>query len=255
MVHSRSRAVSWESEESPFLDLTQPLDERTPVFPGQSPFCFRVHNNVENPELPLYFGSVETMEHTGTHLDAPAHADPGGRYVDELPIDQLIGPGVLLDCADECGDDPDFQLGVDTIQHFERSSGRVAAGSIVLVRTGWSRFFHDGPRYVGTEDRWAWPGVHADAAQLLIDRGIRGIGLDTIGLDAGCVATELAAHRVVLGSGSFILENLNIPAGLPRRLPEVLALPARVVGGSGFPVRVVARLRSVEDSAPSGDGL
>ncbi len=230
--------------ESPvWADLTYPLNDRTPVFPGQPGFTYEVHGRIDDPEIPLFFGGFAMMEHCGTHMDAPAHAVADGRTVDQIPLAGLHGPGVVIDLAEQCGGDADFDVTADHIEEFEGQHGRIEAGSIVIVRTGWGQFWSTPGGYVVVrEDGWHWPGVSGEAAALLVRRGAIGVGLDTVGLDGGHVAMTLAAHRAVLGSGAFILENLAGLDGLPTHLDEVWALPIKVEGGSGGPTRVVARM-------------
>ncbi|MFI5783225.1 cyclase family protein [Nocardia sp. NPDC051570] len=227
-----------------FVDMTYALDFNTPVFPGEPPFCFDVQNRIGDPDLPLYFGRLEMMEHTGTHIDAPAHVVVGGATVDRLPLQQLVGPGVVIDCVAECADNPDYQVPDQAILRFEAEHRPLGPSDVVMFRTGWDRFYSDPERYIHAGDRWAWPGVSVSAAELLAQRGVRGIGLDTIGLDAGCIATELRAHRAMLSSGAFIVENVANLALLPPIVDEILALPINVRNGSGGPSRVFARIAS-----------
>jgi len=228
-----------------WVDLTYPLNDRTPVFPGQPGFTYEVHGRIDDPDVPLFFGGFSTMEHCGTHMDAPAHAVADGRTVDQIPLARLHGPGFVLDLAGACAEDPDFDVAPEHVEAFEAEHGRIEPGSVVILRTGWGQFWSvDGGYVVVRDDGWHWPGLSGDAAHLLVQRGVIGVGIDTVGLDGGHVAMTLAAHRHVLGSGAFILENLAGLDLLPARVEELWALPIKVEGGSGGPTRVVARVHA-----------
>ena len=177
------------------------------------------------------------MEHIGTHMDAPAHAINGGRFVDELPFTELAAPAFKLDLTERCGGRADYDVSAEDIARFERDHGRIPDGSIVLLHTGWDARYVAPERYVEVAEAgsWHWPGLGADAAEMLADRAVRGVGIDTIGLDGGHVAMTLAAHRAVLGTGAFILENLANLADVPPRDTFVIAAPIKIRYGSGGP--------------------
>ena len=224
------------------VDLSWSLDEHGPVFPGQEGLVFEKLGDVNDPDLPLCFNQLSFMEHIGTHMDAPAHAIDGGRFVDELPFAELAAPAFKLDLTERCGGRADYDIGAEDIARFERDHGRIPDGSIVLLHTGWDARYVAPERYVEVADdgSWHWPGLGADAAEMLADRAVRGVGIDTIGLDGGHVAMTLAAHRAVLGTGAFILENLANLADVPPRDTFVIAAPIKIRYGSGGPSRVYA---------------
>jgi kynurenine formamidase len=224
------------------LDLSWSLDEKGPVFPGQEGFVFEKLGDVNDPDLPLCFAKLTFMEHIGTHMDAPAHAVDGGQFIDELGFEQLVAPAFKLDLRDRCGGSADYDVSAQDIARFERDHGPIAEGSIVLLHTGWDVRYVSPDRYIEVADdgSWHWPGLGADAAEMLADRRVRGVGIDSIGLDGGHVAMTLAAHRVVLGTGAFILENLANLADVPPRNTFVIAAPLKTRNGSGGPTRVYA---------------
>lgn len=238
---TRSTQLEHLMQAGEVIDLSWSLAEDGPIFPGQQPVEFRPIAHIDDPDLPLHVGHLSFMEHSGTHMDAPSHAIKGGRHVDELPFSDLVGPACKLDLTQRCSGFADFDVSVEDLERHEREFGQVPGGAIVLLHTGWDERYVDPKRYiVETDDSWHWPGVSAEAAGLLADRGVRGVGIDTIGLDGGHVAMTLAAHRAVLGSGAFILENLAHLAEVPPRGALVLALPIKTRGGSGGPARVYA---------------
>jgi kynurenine formamidase len=227
------------------VDLSWPLADGDPVFPGQQGFTFTKLGDLDDPEIPLYYGCVQFMEHVGTHMDSPAHAIRGAKYLDELEFHELTGPAVKIDCRDRIADDPDADVTAADVERFEREFGPIAEGSVVFLHTGWDTRYASQDRYivVADDDTWHWPGLAADAARLLVERGVRGVGMDTIGLDGGHVAMALEAHRAVLGSGAFILENVANLAALPPVGTTALALPMKTRRGSGAPTRVFALSR------------
>ncbi|MHB1570416.1 MAG: cyclase family protein [Solirubrobacteraceae bacterium] len=224
------------------VDLSWSLVEGGPVFPGQAGFEFEPLGDISDPELPLCFARVSFMEHCGTHMDAPAHVIEGGRYVDQLPFADLVGPACKVDLREHCAGLADFEVSVAHLERHEAAHGRIPTGSIVLLHTGWDLRYATPEDYVVTsrDGGLHWPGVGAGAAELLANRGVRGVGIDTIGLDGGHVAMALAAHRAVLGSGAFIVENVANLADVPPTGALALALPLKTRWGSGGPTRIYA---------------
>jgi kynurenine formamidase len=226
------------------LDLTYPLANGDPIFPGQQGFSFQVLGTLDNPDLPLYYGCISFMEHCGTHMDSPAHVVAGARYLHELAPPELIAPAVKLDLRGACGDRADYDVSPADITAFEADNGPIQPGSLVFLHTGWDARYQDPDAYIvaSGEGEFHWPGLSKEAAALLAARGVRGVGIDTIGMDGGHLAMTLHAHRALLSSGAFILENVANLADVPPCGSLVLALPMKVQDGSGAPTRVVAFL-------------
>jgi kynurenine formamidase len=240
-VDERARELHRLLGRATVVDLSWSLAEGGPVFPGQPGLEIEPLGDIRDPDLPLCFNRVSFMEHVGTHMDAPAHAIDGGRFIDELPFADLVGPAVKLDLRERCAGNADFDVAVSDLERFEREHGRIAAGTIVFLHTGWDERYVDPARYVvASEDgaEFHWPGLSGAAGEMLAERGVRGVGLDTIGLDGGHVAMTLAAHRAVLGSGAFVLENLAQLADVPTTGGLALTAPIKTSGGSGGPARV-----------------
>ncbi|MEB2346763.1 MAG: cyclase family protein [Deltaproteobacteria bacterium] len=188
-----------------------------------------------------------TAEHGGTHLDAPVHFGEGGHAVDAIPVAQLAGPAVRVDVSAACAADPDHALTVAELAAFEAVHGRIPDGALVLIYTGWSRFWPDRARYLGTEERGPaataalrFPGVSAGAARWLAEqRRVRAVGIDTASIDPG-VSTRFEAHQALAAAGVPGLENLTGLDRLPARGFSVVALPMKIRGGSGAPLRAIA---------------
>ena len=217
------------------VDLTQPLGPRTVLWPGSTPYAARTVSRLERDGS--YARVIETPEHAGTHLDAPSHFAQGGAHADALPAERLVAPCVVLDVREQCASDPAFTIGRDHLADAERRDGAIEPGDAVLALTGWDRFLDEGGRYVESD----FPGFGPDAAQALIERGVVGLGIDTLGVDPGH-ATDFPVHHRTLPAGLWHLEGLVNLASLPARGALLVVGALRLVDGSGAPARVFALL-------------
>jgi len=190
-----------------------------------------------------------SAEHGGTHVDAPIHFHEGGLGVDAIPLDRLIGQAVRVDVRAACTADRDHRVDVADLVAWESAHGPIPRGAIVLLDTGFARFWPDRVRYMGTDGRGPeavaalhFPGLHPDAARWLVERrAISAVGLDTPSIDSG-PSTRFEAHRILGAAGVPAFENLADLGALPARGFEVIALPMKIRGGSGGPLRIVARV-------------
>lgn len=188
-----------------------------------------------------------SAEHGGTHLDAPVHFGEGRSTADAIAIERLAGPAVRIDATALCAADPDHAISAEELAAFEAAHGRIPDGAIVLINTGWSRFWPDRAAYLGTAARGAeataalrFPGLAADAARWLArERRVRAVGIDTASLDPGR-STSFEAHRELAAADVPGFENLTNLERLPARGFSVVALPMKIAGGSGAPLRAVA---------------
>lgn len=183
------------------------------------------------------------LEHCGTHLDAPVHFPPGKATVDQIPARQLFGPAVVLDVRAESARDADYRLPSARVEEWEKRHGRVPAGAIVLLRTGWASRWPDAQKYRNQDEqgRMHFPGFSVEAVKLLIERKVSGLGCDTMSVDYGA-STDFEVHHLALGSGLYHLENLKDLGALPEEGAFLVAAPIKLEGGSGGPVRVFALL-------------
>jgi kynurenine formamidase len=188
-------------------------------------------------------------EHGGTHIDAPLHFAAGHPSVDAIPLEQLVGPAVLIDVSEACAADPDHAVGVAELLADEARSGRIPDGAIVLLRTGWSSRWPDRIRYLGTDERGSaaaaklhFPGLGAEAARWLVEaRRVHAVGLDTASIDPGA-SKRFDTHQLLFAHDVPAFENLAGLERLPARGFEVIALPMKIAGGSGGPLRAIALL-------------
>ena len=221
------------------IDLTRPIREDIAMWPGTPAPSFETGVTVAHDGF--FARRALLWEHTGTHLDAPAHFIADGLTMEGIPAELLVCPAVVIDVSDRCQGDPDYAISVEDVLRFEGSHGLVPRGSAVLFRTGWEAFADDHERYMGPAGDLHFPGVGEEAALLLVEqRGVVGVGIDTLGIDPGNVS-EFSVHRhATLPHGAWNLECLVHLDQMPPvgALLVVGALP--LDGGSASPARVLA---------------
>ncbi|HET9328471.1 MAG TPA: cyclase family protein [Candidatus Eisenbacteria bacterium] len=229
------------------VDLTHPLNEKTLFWPT-SPSGFKLDRLSHGVVPGGWFyaaNSFCTPEHGGTHLDAPIHFDSAGVTMEKIPLDRLVAPAVVIDVSDAAAKDPDYRLTVADIQRFEKQHGRIPAGAIVLLRTGWEKRWPDRKAYFGDDtpndaSKLHFPSYGAEAARRLVEeRGVGAIGLDTPSIDYG-QSKDFIVHRIAAARNVAGLENLRGLSALPPTGATVFALPTKIEGGSGGPVRAIA---------------
>ena len=229
------------------VDLTHAYDETTLYWPT-SPSAFEMKTLADGTTPGgFYYSSYAfcTPEHGGTHLDAPVHFAKGGRAMGGLPLAQLVAPAVVIDVTTQAAADAAYLVTRADVEGFERTHGRVPAGSMVLVRTGWSRFWPNRRQYFGDDtpgdaSKLRFPGYGEDATRLLVqERRVAMLGIDTASIDHG-PSTTFIAHRIGAEAGVANLENLTNLDALPPTGAVVVALPMKIAKGSGGPARVIA---------------
>lgn len=230
------------------VDLSHSFNEQTIYWPTSPSFVREVTADGITPQGYFYAsGIVTTSEHGGTHIDAPIHFAEGGQSVDEIPLSQLMGPAVVIDVSQQTNPNPDYQISIDDIQQWETAHRPIPDGSIVLFRTGFGKFWPDRTRYLGTSELGAaavanlhFPGLHPDAAQWLLEnRKINAVGIDTPSIDYG-QSQLFESHQRLFERNVPALENVANLDKLPIEGATVIALPMKIEGGSGGPVRIIA---------------
>lgn len=230
------------------VDLSYPFDSETVYWPTAE--TFHLEKDFEGVTEKGYFYSAykySAAEHGGTHIDAPVHFAQGHNSVDQIPLEQLIGEGVVIDVTSQCESNPDYRVTPADLLTWEKKNGKIEPGSIVLLRTGFGRYYPYRKRYLGTDQRGAaavaqlhFPGLHPDAARWLIaNRSIKAIGLDTASIDYG-QSTLFESHRLLFEKNIPAFENVANLDKLPVKGFSVIALPMKIKGGSGGPLRIVA---------------
>jgi kynurenine formamidase len=231
-----------------WVDLTWELSEESIFWPTATPFRLEPVFEGETDQGFYYSAfSFCSDEHGGTHIDAPIHFAAGRQTVDQLPLERLIGPAVVVDVSAAAAADRDYQITVDDLVSWERQHGRIADGDIVLFRTGFARFWPDRMAYLGTDKRGeagvaelSFPGLHPEAARWLVaNRRIAAVGIDTASIDYGR-STLFESHVALMSVDIPAFENVARLDALPPRGAGIVALPTKIRGGSGAPLRIVA---------------
>lgn len=191
--------------------------------------------------------SLSTPEHGGTHLDAPIHFAEGQWTTEQIPLERLIGPAVVIDAAEQAAADPDYRLDGEDLFAWETEHGLVPEGAIVLLRTGWSERWPDALAYLGDDTPGDASNLHFPAygeevtRTLVEERRVAVLGIDTASIDYG-PSTDFVVHQVAMGANVAGLENLTNLDRVPATGAWVVALPMKITGGSGGPARIVALL-------------
>jgi kynurenine formamidase len=230
------------------IDLSHPFDASTIYWPTAEPF--KLTTDFEGVTDKGYFYSAyrySAAEHGGTHLDSPVHFAKGRHSVDQIPLEQLMGPAVIVDVTAQCAVNPDYLVSVADLQSWERKNGRIPRGIILFLRTGYGKHYPDRKKYLGTDERGEaavaklhFPGLDPQAARwLTLNRSIKAIGLDTASIDYG-QSTLFESHRILFDKNIPAFENVANLDRLPVKGFSVIALPMKIKGGSGGPLRIVA---------------
>ena len=235
------------------VDLSHPFDEQTVYWPTAEE-TFKLKKDAEGVTEGGYFyaaNSFSTAEHGGTHIDAPVHFAEGRHTVDQIPLEQLMGQAVVVDISQKCSANPDYQVAVEDFVEWERRNGTLPRDVILILRTGFGSRWPDRKSYMGTDERGPgavaklhFPGLHPDAARWLTrERQIKAVGLDTPSIDYG-QSTAFESHRILFDRNIPAFENLANLERLPLKDFQVIALPMKIKGGSGGPLRVIAIVKS-----------
>jgi len=224
------------------VDLSYAINDKLVHWPGDAR-VFEATVNASVEKNGYFTRSFWMLEHYGTHLDAPIHFPPGRTPVDQIPAQRLFGPAVVLDVRVEGEKNADYRLPASRVEEWEKRHGKIPAGAIVLLRTGWASRWPDAQRYRNQDANGTmhFPGFSVEAVRVLLSRGVSGIGCDTLSVDYGASA-DFEVHRLALGSGLYHLENLSDLRALPETGAFLIVAPIKLEGGSGGPARVFAIL-------------
>jgi kynurenine formamidase len=240
-------AVALDLGDYRMVDLSHGYGENTLYWPT-SPTAFQKEELEYGVSEGGWFYSaysVCTPEHGGTHIDAPMHFAEGGRSTAEIPLGSLIAPAVVIDVSSKAAHDRNYRLTAKDVSDFETQHGEIAAGTIVLMRTDWSNHWPDAIAYLGDDtpgdaSKLQFPGFGADATRILAEkRKVAMLGVDTASVDYG-KSQDFIVHRIGAAQAVANLENLTNLSQLPPTGATILALPMKIEGGSGGPVRVIA---------------
>jgi kynurenine formamidase len=244
---SETLAALFSGEGVTWVDLTYAYDDRSVFWPTAEPFELEVVAAGMTEGGYYYAANNFCMaEHGGTHLDAPVHFSEGRHTTDQIPIDRLIGAAVVVDVSDAATSDSDYQVSVVDLEAWEAEHGPIPDGAVLLLRTGWGARWPDRGRYLGTTltglaavPELHFPGLHPDAARWLVaNRQIDALGIDTPSIDYG-QSTLFESHRILYAENIPAFENVAALDRMPATGAYVVALPMKIAGGSGGPLRIV----------------
>jgi kynurenine formamidase len=232
------------------VDLSHAYEAQAIFWPTADPFRLeKVADGITPAGYYYAANNFFTSEHGGTHMDAPVHFAQGQQAADQVPLDRLVGAVVVIDAAEASSANADYQISVEDLQRWEKANGAIPRDAIVLLRTGFSRRWPDAVRYLGTAERGEpavaklhFPGLHPDAAKWIVaNRPIKAIGIDTASIDYG-QSSDFETHRTLYARNIPAFENLTSLERLPVSGAYVIALPMKIKGGSGAPLRAMAIL-------------
>lgn len=226
------------------VDLSHTFDKDTIYWPTEKGFKLTVLAYGETSKH--YFYSANKFcapEHGGTHIDAPIHFAKHGITVDKIAPQQLIGDLLVIDVHAQIKH-ADYQITLEDIKKFEKKVKKIQAGDIVFFRTDWSKYWPNKRQYMGTDKlgdlkNLHFPGISIEAATYLVDKNIKGVGIDSPSMDPG-QSNNFPVHRIILGAGKYGLENLTKLNKLPAVGATVYIAPMKIGGGSGAPTRIFA---------------
>lgn len=232
----------WLRQPSRIIDLSYALSDKLPAWPGDAR-TFEARVNARHEEQGYFSRSFWMLEHFGTHLDAPVHFIAGAPSVDAIPPERLFGPAVVVDVRAQAAKSADYRVTRQDVLAWEEHHGRIPSGAIVLARTGWAARWPDERRYRNQDDAGVmhFPGFSVEGVELLLQRGVSGLGIDTLSVDYGA-SKAFEVHHLSHGAGLYHLENLADLSALPESGVFLIVAPIKLEGGSGGPVRVFALL-------------
>ena len=230
-----------------WIDLSHDFSAQTIYWPTAKPFELEVVSAQRTPAGYYYAANnFSAAEHGGTHLDAPIHFAEGKWTTEQIPLERLVGQAIVLDVQPGADSSADYRVDSVAINRWEKEHGAISPNSIVLFRTGWGRRWPDRAAYLGTArtgpqgaSQLHFPGIDSVVAQWLVDRKVKAVGIDTPSIDYG-QTSSFPTHRVLFAANIPAFENVANLDRLPPRGSFVIALPMKIKGGSGGPLRIVA---------------
>ena len=232
-----------------WIDLSYDFSDKTIYWPN-NPTGFKLDTQFNGmTEAGFYYSSnaFYSPEHGGTHLDAPVHFSEGKWSADEIPLEQLMGIAVVIDVTEKTKDNADYQISVADVEEWEKLNGLIPDNAILLFRTGWGMYYPDAEKYLGTAEKGQeatsklhFPSIHPDLASWLIkNKKIKAVGIDTPSIDYG-QSKDFKSHQLLYAENIIGFENLANLEFLPLKGSYVIALPMKIKGGTGGPLRIIA---------------
>lgn len=221
-----------------FIDLTHSLHSDIANWDVDCGFNMHVINDYSdcNASVKFKIQSIECKSGIGTHIDAPSHCIEDGKNVDEIELKQLIVPCVVIDLSEIITTD-DYIITINDIYNFENIHGVIHGNNFVVIRTGWDKYWNNPEKY---RNGLIFPSIDATVAEYLLDKNIAGLGVDTLSPDV--FNSEFSVHKILLGGGKYIVENVANSSQMPPVGGSVIILPVKIKGGTEAPVRLVGLL-------------
>jgi kynurenine formamidase len=232
-----------------WIDLTYSFSKETLYWPSVTT-PFSLDTVFHGKTAGGYFYSAYSYgapEHGGTHLDAPVHFAEGKHAADEIPIDQLCGNALVIDVSKKVSTNRDYLISIDDVLNWEKENGKIPDGAILLFKTGFGKYYPDATQYLGTNEKGPegiaklhFPGIDPSLSEWLVkNRNIKAVGLDTASVDFG-QSKDFKTHQILYAANIAGFENVGNLDLLPARGSYVIALPMKIKGGSGAPLRIIA---------------
>ncbi len=225
-------------EDFSIIDLTHPLSSQVPTWNGSCGFHLEVKLDYDQT---FRVQQIKMHAGIGTHIDAPSHRIQGGSAIDDLPLQQLIAPACVIDVSTKAHED--YEISLEDIEHYEKQFGLVPEHSLVIGYTGWSRYWQSPDQYRNEDanGQMHFPVFSKEAAELLLQRNVVGIAIDTLSPD--CLDHSFPVHKIILGAEKYIIENIADCSLLPPKGAMVIALPIRAQNATEAPIRIVGLVK------------
>ncbi len=216
------------------VDLTHTLSKESPTWSGSCGFSFTNQSKVTDKSRTNFTIQAFGMHAgVGTHMDAPAHCFTGARTIESIHVGELLSPCSVINISERVSEGSTLSL--SDVVNWEKEHGRIKNGDFIFIRTGWDKFFFDKLHY---RNNLRFPSIDEEAAGFLNERGVVGIGIDTLSPDLP--DSGFPVHRIFLGAGKYIVENAANLHQLPPHGATVLALPLKIDGATESPIRLIA---------------
>ena len=230
---------------SSIVDLTHAINNHVPTYEPGEGASYRVKTVATIDKGGYFAREICLPEHFGTHIDAPAHFARGLWTVDQIPPERLLVTLAVLDVRAKVNRDSDYQVSVDDIVDWEKANGQIPQGAVVIARTGWESHWDSAKEYRNADAKGVmhFPGFSLEAARFLVQgRNAVGLGIDTLSIDYG-PSQDFPVHKYTLAHSLYHLENVANLGLVPPAGATVVVAPAKLEGGSGGPVRILALLK------------
>ncbi len=223
-------------------DLTHTLSPEIPHWNGGCGFQFQTILDYADCAEAVKFRvqKLDMFSGIGTHVDAPLHCIQGGKSIADIPLEDLIAPCIVIDVTKKAHEK--YSATVDDVGEFENQYGRIASGTFVILRTGWEKHWHTPEKY---RNNLIFPSFSKEAVEVLLNRNIIGIGIDTLSPDRA--DDGFPVHQLILGAGKYIIENIANADSLPAVGAYVIALPIKIQNGTEAPIRLIGFTDKVDD--------